>query len=100
MSGPHLFQPFALGSLTLANRIVIAPMCQYSAVDGCMNDWHLIHLGQLALSGAGLLTIEASAVEAEGRLRTIRPPANAPTAVGAGDAGGVAGVGGSGAGGS
>lgn len=68
MSGPHLFQPFALGSLTLANRIVIAPMCQYSAVDGCMNNWHLIHLGHLALSGAGLLTIEASAVEPEGRI--------------------------------
>jgi 2,4-dienoyl-CoA reductase-like NADH-dependent reductase (Old Yellow Enzyme family) len=47
---------------------VIAPMCQYSAVDGCMNDWHQIHLGQLALSGAALLTIEASAVLPEGRI--------------------------------
>ena len=62
MSSPKLFEPLALGSLTLANRIVIAPMCQYSAVDGAMTDWHLIHLGQLALSGAGLLTIEATAV--------------------------------------
>jgi len=55
-------------SLTLSNRIVIAPMCQYSAVDGCMTDWHLIHLGQLALSGAALLTIEATAVVPEGRI--------------------------------
>jgi 2,4-dienoyl-CoA reductase-like NADH-dependent reductase (Old Yellow Enzyme family) len=63
-----LFTPFEAGSLRLANRIVIAPMCQYSAVDGCMTDWHLIHLGQLALSGAGLLTIEATAVVPEGRI--------------------------------
>ncbi len=68
MSAPKLFQALALGSLTLANRIVIAPMCQYSAVDGGMTDWHLIHLGQLALSGAGLLTIEATAVLPEGRI--------------------------------
>ena len=68
MSSPKLFEPLALGSLTLANRIVIAPMCQYSAVDGAMTDWHLIHLGQLALSGAGLLTIEATAVLPEGRI--------------------------------
>lgn len=63
-----LFQPCALGPLPLANRIVIAPMCQYSAQDGCATDWHLMHLGQLALSGAGLLIIEASAVEPEGRI--------------------------------
>ncbi|GGA80400.1 oxidoreductase [Arenimonas soli] len=68
MSSPKLFEPLALGSLALANRIVIAPMCQYSAEDGCMTDWHLIHLGQLALSGAGLLTIEATAVLPEGRI--------------------------------
>ena len=68
MSSPKLFEPLALGALTLANRIVIAPMCQYSAVDGGMTDWHLIHLGQLALSGAGLLTIEATAVLPEGRI--------------------------------
>ena len=49
-----LFQPLALGELKLANRIVIAPMCQYSADDGSAVDWHLIHLGPLALSGAGL----------------------------------------------
>jgi 2,4-dienoyl-CoA reductase-like NADH-dependent reductase (Old Yellow Enzyme family) len=57
-----------VGGLPLSNRIVIAPMCQYSAVDGCMTDWHTIHLGQLALSGAALLTIEASAVVPEGRI--------------------------------
>ncbi|HYN62246.1 MAG TPA: NADH:flavin oxidoreductase/NADH oxidase [Rubrivivax sp.] len=63
-----LFSPYALGSLSLKNRIVIAPMCQYSAADGAATDWHLIHLGHLALSGAGLLVIEATAVEATGRI--------------------------------
>jgi 2,4-dienoyl-CoA reductase-like NADH-dependent reductase (Old Yellow Enzyme family) len=63
-----LFTPFRVGDLELANRIVIAPMCQYSAIDGCMTDWHLIHLGHLALSGAALLTIEATAVLPEGRI--------------------------------
>ncbi len=63
-----LFTPFDLGSLKLTNRIVIAPMCTYSAKDGCTNDWHLIHYGQLALSGAALLTIEATAVSPEGRI--------------------------------
>ena len=63
-----LFTPFRVGTLELANRIVIAPMCQYSAVDGCMTDWHVIHLGHLALSGAALLTIEATAVLPEGRI--------------------------------
>jgi 2,4-dienoyl-CoA reductase-like NADH-dependent reductase (Old Yellow Enzyme family) len=63
-----LFTPLQIGTLELANRIVIAPMCQYSADDGCMTDWHLIHLGQLALSGAALLTIEATAVLPEGRI--------------------------------
>jgi 2,4-dienoyl-CoA reductase-like NADH-dependent reductase (Old Yellow Enzyme family) len=68
MAQPALFQPLNIRGLTLANRIAIAPMCQYSAEDGCMNDWHLIHLGQLALSGAALLTIEATAVSPEGRI--------------------------------
>ncbi|HWS77826.1 MAG TPA: oxidoreductase, partial [Thermomonas sp.] len=68
MGTSGLFSPLAIGSLHLANRIVIAPMCQYSAVDGRMTDWHLIHLGQLALSGAALLTIEATAVLPEGRI--------------------------------
>ncbi len=64
----RLFEPFDLGRLQLANRIVIAPMCQYSAVDGNAGDWHLIHLGHLALSGAGLLVLEAAAVSPEGRI--------------------------------
>lgn len=64
----HLFQPLRLGPLQLANRIVIAPMCQYSAEEGSATDWHLIHLGQLALSGAGLLIVEATAVSAAGRI--------------------------------
>ena len=63
-----LFTPLEVGGLHLANRIVIAPMCQYSAEDGSMTDWHVIHLGQLALSGAALLTIEATAVAPEGRI--------------------------------
>jgi len=64
----RLFSPLSLGSLTLQNRIVVAPMCQYSAENGAATDWHLIHLGQLALSGAGLLIVEATAVSPEGRI--------------------------------
>ncbi len=63
-----LFQPISLRELHLPNRIMVSPMCQYSATEGNANDWHLIHLGQLALGGAGLLCIEASAVEAIGRI--------------------------------
>lgn len=64
-----LFTPLSVGGLSLPNRIVIAPMCQYSADgNGNATDWHLIHLGGLALSGAGLLTIEATAVTPEGRI--------------------------------
>jgi 2,4-dienoyl-CoA reductase-like NADH-dependent reductase (Old Yellow Enzyme family) len=68
MPSSKLFEPLSVRGLHLANRIVIAPMCQYSAVDGSMTDWHLIHLGQLAQSGAALLTIEATAVVPEGRI--------------------------------
>jgi 2,4-dienoyl-CoA reductase-like NADH-dependent reductase (Old Yellow Enzyme family) len=63
-----LFTPLALRGLTLANRIVISPMCQYSAEDGSATDWHLLHLGSLSVSGAGLLMIEATAVERVGRI--------------------------------
>jgi 2,4-dienoyl-CoA reductase-like NADH-dependent reductase (Old Yellow Enzyme family) len=63
-----LFSPVSLGPLQLPNRIAIAPMCQYSAVDGLPTDWHTIHLGGLALSGAGLLIIEATAVTPDGRI--------------------------------
>jgi 2,4-dienoyl-CoA reductase-like NADH-dependent reductase (Old Yellow Enzyme family) len=65
---PALFEPVRVGSLELSNRIVIAPMCQYSAENGCMNDWHLIHLGHLSISGAALLTVEATAVLPDGRI--------------------------------
>ncbi|MDR3374925.1 MAG: NADH:flavin oxidoreductase/NADH oxidase [Ancalomicrobiaceae bacterium] len=68
MTASSLFTPIEVAGLRLDNRIVIAPMCQYSAADGSMTDWHLIHYGQLALSGAGLLTIEATAVSPEGRI--------------------------------
>ena len=63
-----LFQPISLRELRLPNRIMVSPMCQYSATDGNACDWHLIHLGQLALGGAGLLCVEATAVEAIGRI--------------------------------
>jgi 2,4-dienoyl-CoA reductase-like NADH-dependent reductase (Old Yellow Enzyme family) len=63
-----LFTPFTLRSLVVPNRIVISPMCQYSAEHGEATTWHLIHLGSLALSGAGMLCIEATAVEPEGRI--------------------------------
>lgn len=63
-----LFTPFSIGRMELPNRITIAPMCQYSAVDGTMTDWHVMHLGNLALSGASMLVIEATGVTAEGRI--------------------------------
>ncbi len=63
-----LFAPIQLGGITLPNRIVVAPMCQYSANDGCMSDWHLMHLGTLAASGAGLVVIEATGVTREARI--------------------------------
>ena len=64
----RLFSRLSLGDLELANRIIIAPMCQYSAREGSASDWHMIHLGHLALSGAGLLIVEATAVAPEGRI--------------------------------
>ena len=63
-----LFEPISLGKLTLENRIVIAPMCQYSSDEGKATAWHHAHLGQLSFSGAGLLILEATAVEAAGRI--------------------------------
>ena len=63
-----LFTPYTLGSVTLPNRIVIPPMCQYSAEKGLATHWHRLHLGNLALSGAGLLIIEATGVEPAGRI--------------------------------
>jgi 2,4-dienoyl-CoA reductase-like NADH-dependent reductase (Old Yellow Enzyme family) len=63
-----LFSPWSLGDLPLRNRIVVAPMCQYSATEGTPGDWHRVHLGQLALCGAGLLILEATAISPEGRI--------------------------------
>lgn len=68
MTKSKLFAPLQVGGLKLENRIVIAPMCQYSAREGQMTDWHLMHLGHLALSGAAMLTIEATAIAPEGRI--------------------------------
>lgn len=64
----HLFDPIVLGGVEFANRIAVSPMCQYSANDGSANDWHLQHLGALSMSGAGLLIVEATGVEPEGRI--------------------------------
>ena len=63
-----LFQPFTLKDVTLRNRIAIPPMCQYSAVDGVINDWHQVHYAGLARGGAGLVVVEATAVSPEGRI--------------------------------
>jgi 2,4-dienoyl-CoA reductase-like NADH-dependent reductase (Old Yellow Enzyme family) len=63
-----LFSSFPIRKLVLPNRIVVSPMCQYLAVDGKPTHWHLIHLGTMAQSGAGMLCIEATAVEAAGRI--------------------------------
>jgi len=69
MTSPsRLFTPIQIGSLTLPNRIMISPMCQYSAVNGNPVAWHFSHLGSLAMSGAGLLCVEATAVSPEGRI--------------------------------
>ncbi|MFN7941251.1 MAG: FAD-dependent monooxygenase [Thermoanaerobaculia bacterium] len=65
---PPAFQPFAARSVELANRIVVSPMCQYSAVEGTVGDWHLVHLGSRALGGAGLVITEMTDVEPEGRI--------------------------------
>lgn len=65
---PVLFSPFALRAVGLPNRVVVSPMCQYAAREGCAADWHLVHWGQLLQSRAGLVFIEATAVSAEGRI--------------------------------
>ena len=64
----HLFDPLTLRSVTLSNRIVVSPMCQYSSVDGFSNDWHFVHLGTRAVGGAALVITEASGVTADGRI--------------------------------
>ena len=64
----HLFTPLTLRGVTFRNRIAVSPMCQYSSEDGFANDWHLVHLGSRAIGGAALVTMEATAVEARGRI--------------------------------
>lgn len=68
MSQPKLFQSITLRGVTAKNRILISPMCQYSAIDGMAGDWHLVHLGKFAQGGAGIVMVEAAAVTAEGRI--------------------------------
>ncbi len=68
MTSPQLFSSIKLGPTALSNRIMISPMCQYSADDGNANNWHITHLGSLAISGAGLLFVEATSVSPEGRI--------------------------------
>lgn len=65
---PHLFEPLTLRGLTLRNRIVVSPMCQYSANEGFVNDWHFVHLASRAVGGAALVFVEATAVSPEGRI--------------------------------
>src|ERR1035438_6492012 len=65
---PHLFTPLTIREITFRNRIAVSPMCQYSSVDGFASDWHLVHLGSRAVGGAGLVMMEATAVEARGRI--------------------------------
>ncbi len=68
MNVPHLFSPLRIGAVTLPNRVVVSPMCEYSCVDGFASDWHLVHLGSRAVGGAGLVFTEATAVAPEGRI--------------------------------
>ena len=66
-----LFSPLTLRSVTLRNRIVVSPMCEYSSVDGFANDWHVVHLGTRAVGGAGAVLTEAAAVTADGRISPV-----------------------------
>src|SRR5512144_2983386 len=68
MPASLLFAPLELRSVRLPNRVVISPLCQYSATDGFANDWHCAHLAKFAIGRAGLIFTEASAVEADGRI--------------------------------
>src|SRR3954463_2709382 len=68
MTTSALFSPLTLRGVTLPNRLVVAPMCQYSVTDGFVGDYHLAHLGRFALGGFGLVLVEATGVTAEGRI--------------------------------
>ena len=89
---PTLFEPLTLRDLTLPNRIVVSPMCEYSCVDGFANDWHMVHLGSRAVGGAGLVITEATAVVPEGRISPADPGEHRRAVGGPGD--GAAGPGG------
>jgi 2,4-dienoyl-CoA reductase-like NADH-dependent reductase (Old Yellow Enzyme family) len=65
---PHLFRPLQFRSVTVRNRIMLSPMCQYSAVDGMPNEWHFVHLGARAVGGAGIVFVEATHIEPPGRI--------------------------------
>ena len=68
IAAPHTFTPLTVRGVTFRNRIAVSPMCQYSSVDGFAGDWHLVHLGSRAVGGAGLVMMEATAVEPRGRI--------------------------------
>ena len=63
-----IFSPINVGNTELSNRIVVSPMCQYSAHEGYVDDWHLVNLGRFAMGGAGLIITEATAVQKKGRI--------------------------------
>ena len=65
---PHLFRPLTIGSVTIRNRIMLSPMCQYSGEDGLSNEWHYVHLAARAVGGAGIVSAEAVHTEPEGRI--------------------------------
>ena len=67
-SKPLLFTPISFRNLELKNRVIVSPMCQYSSNEGCVSDWHMMHLGQFAVGGAGLLIVEMTNVESRGRI--------------------------------
>src|ERR1700722_8403002 len=67
-AGRNLLTPLTIRGVTLRNRIAVSPMCQYSSVDGMATDWHLVHLGSRAVGGAALVMVEATGVEARGRI--------------------------------
>ena len=71
-----LFSPITMRGLTLPNRLVVSPMCQYNSDNGSANDWHLMHLGNMSLGAAGLVMTEMTDVSPQGR---ISPPWSAPT---------------------
>ena len=72
-ANPLLFSPLKIGNVVCKNRIVVSPMCQYSCIDGMVNDYHLVHLGSRATGGSAIVFLEATAVEARGRISAHCP---------------------------